>query len=164
MTNESHEALINAFWNFSADRNSLQDSERLLQIKERFSAHLFRAVRIIFDLQEHSLERLLNTSISTLRRRGRDQKPLNFVASERLDRIAVICHGCRNLTMLSAKVRRLFFAKPRLGPNRFAVCLELWNGVVRPDSGVALHCFSTLHFNISVRERNLSSKRIKHQQ
>lgn len=91
-TNKSREALIAAFWNFIADRNSLQDSERLLQIKEGFSAHLFRAVRITFDLQEHSLERLLNTSISTLRRRGRDQKPLNSVASERLDRIAAICH------------------------------------------------------------------------
>ena len=44
--------------------------------------------------------------------------------------------------MLSAKVRRLFSAKPRLGPNRFAVCLELWNVVVRPNAGVALHCIA----------------------
>ena len=89
---KSREAVIAAFWDFSADRNSLQDSERLLQIKEGFSANLFRAVGITFDLPEHSLERLLNTSISTLRRRGRDQKPLNSIASERLDRIAAICY------------------------------------------------------------------------
>ncbi|MNE98446.1 hypothetical protein D3C80_1969560 [compost metagenome] len=45
-----------------------------------------------FDLQENCLETLLNMSISTLRRRASEQKRLNSVASERLDRIAVVCH------------------------------------------------------------------------
>jgi putative toxin-antitoxin system antitoxin component (TIGR02293 family) len=91
-TDESREVLIAAFWDFSANRILLKDSERLSQIKEGCSAHLFRAVRMTFDLQERSLETLLNMSISTLRRRGREQKPLTSVASERLDRIAVVCH------------------------------------------------------------------------
>lgn len=87
----SREVLIAEFWAFSSDRDLLKDSERLLQIKEGFSAHLFRAVRMTFDLQENCLETLLNMSISTLRRRASEQKRLNSVASERLDRIAVVC-------------------------------------------------------------------------
>lgn len=91
-TGESREVTVAAFWDFSANRNLLKDSERLSQIKEGFSAHLFRAVRMTFDLQDHSLETLLNASISTLKRHEREQKPLSSVASERLDRIAVVCH------------------------------------------------------------------------
>ena len=34
----------------------------------------------------------MNTSISALERRRRDVKNLNLVASERLDRIAFVCH------------------------------------------------------------------------
>ncbi|MCU1751302.1 MbcA/ParS/Xre antitoxin family protein [Pseudomonas sp. 6D_7.1_Bac1] len=91
-TDESREVMIAAFWDFSSNRNLLKDSERLFQIKAGFSAHLFQAFRMTFDLQERSLETLLNASISTLKRRGREQKPLNSVASERLDRIAAVCH------------------------------------------------------------------------
>jgi len=87
---ESREVVIAAFWDFSSNRNLLKDSERLRQIKEGFSAHLFQAVQVTFDLQERSLETLLNASISTLERRRREQKPLDPVASERLDRIATV--------------------------------------------------------------------------
>lgn len=89
---ELRDAAIAAFWDFSANRILLNDSERLLQIKAGFSAQLFQVVRIAFDLQERSLEMLLYASISTLKRRSREQKPLNAVASERLDRVAVVCH------------------------------------------------------------------------
>lgn len=89
---ESRELAIVAFWDFSANRDLLKDSERLLQIKEGFCADLFQAIRVTFDLQERSLETLLNASISTLERRRREQKPLDPVASERLDRIAAVCH------------------------------------------------------------------------
>lgn len=67
------------------------EAERLLQIKEGLSAHLVHAVRDTFDLQKGTLETLFNASYSTLERFRRRQKPLDPVASERLDRIAVVC-------------------------------------------------------------------------
>jgi len=88
---KSRDAVIAAFWDFSANRVLLNESERLLQIKAGFSAELFHVVRIAFDLQERSLEQLLYSSISTLKRCGCEQKPLNAIASERLDRVAVVC-------------------------------------------------------------------------
>ena len=87
---ELRDAAIAAFWDFSTNRVLLNDSERLLQIKAGFSAQLFQVVRITFDLQGRGLERLLNASVSTLKRHSREQKPLNSVASERLDRVAVV--------------------------------------------------------------------------
>lgn len=89
---ESREAVVAAFWDFSSNRYLLKDAERLRQFKEGFSAHLFRVVRVTFDLPDHSVEALFNASISTLERRRREQKPLDSIASERLDRIASICH------------------------------------------------------------------------
>ncbi|KFE43920.1 antitoxin [Pseudomonas syringae] len=89
---ETRQSGIAIFWDFSSNRGALKDSERLLQIKEGFSANLFQAVRVTFGLQEHSLETLLNASISTLERRKRENKNLDPVASERLDRIAAVCH------------------------------------------------------------------------
>lgn len=80
----------NEFWAFSSHRHLLNESERLDQIKAGFSAHLFQAVRMTFDLQEQSLVILLNASISTLERRMREHKNLDTVASERLDRIATV--------------------------------------------------------------------------
>ncbi|MGO4004106.1 type II RES/Xre toxin-antitoxin system antitoxin [Pseudomonas fluorescens] len=88
---EPREVLIAAFWGFSSNRQLLKDSERLLQIKEGLSADLFQAMRVTFNLQKCCLEQLLNVSISTLERRRREQKPLDSIASERLDRIAFIC-------------------------------------------------------------------------
>jgi hypothetical protein len=82
---ESREVVIAAFWSFSSNRYLLNDSERLRQFKEGFSAHLFQAVRVTFDLEDRSLEALFNASISTFERRLREQKTLDSVASERLD-------------------------------------------------------------------------------
>lgn len=89
---ELRDAAIAAFSDFSANRVLLKDSERLLQIKAGFSAQLFQVARIAFDLHGRSLEMLFNASISTLKRRSREQRPLNSVVSERLDRVAVVCH------------------------------------------------------------------------
>jgi putative toxin-antitoxin system antitoxin component (TIGR02293 family) len=83
---------IEEFWAFSASRCALKESERLLEIKHGFSAHLFRAVRHTFNLEEPSLALLLNASISTLERRVREHEVLDTVASERLDRIASVSH------------------------------------------------------------------------
>lgn len=88
----SREAEIAAFWRFSAHRESLKDSERLHQIKVGFPAELIHAFRLAFDLQDCHLETLFNASISSLERRRREQKNLDPVASERLDRIATVSH------------------------------------------------------------------------
>jgi putative toxin-antitoxin system antitoxin component (TIGR02293 family) len=82
----------NEFWAFSSRRDVLKESERLLQIKSGFPAHLFQAMRLTFNLHERSLAILLNASISTLERRVREHQALDTVASERLDRIASVSH------------------------------------------------------------------------
>lgn len=89
---ESSEMGIAAFWRFSFNRELLKDSERLQQIKAGFPASLVQALRQTFDLQERNVETLLNASISTLERRRREQKNLDSVASERIDRIATVSH------------------------------------------------------------------------
>ncbi|WP_448111263.1 type II RES/Xre toxin-antitoxin system antitoxin [Pseudomonas lini] len=89
---DPREAGVAAFWHFSSNRDLLKDSERLDQIKEGFSALLVQALRVTFNLHERNVETLLNASISTLERRRREHKNLDPVASERLDRIATVCH------------------------------------------------------------------------
>jgi uncharacterized protein (DUF2384 family) len=88
--NVSREVAIAAFWRFSSHRESLTDAERLHQIKVGLPADLIQVVRLAFDLQDLHLETLLNASISTLVRRRREQRNLDPVASERLDRIATL--------------------------------------------------------------------------
>lgn len=88
---------VSDFWDFSARRNQLNESERLHQIKEGFSAHLIQAVRVTFDLPEHGLVTLLNASVSTLERRIRENKNLDTVASERLDRIATVSNQAQEV-------------------------------------------------------------------
>lgn len=89
---DSREVGFADFWAFTIERICLNDSDRLLQIKEGFPAHLVQAVRSTFYLQDRSIEALLNASISTLDRRRREQRNLDPVASERLDRIAAVCN------------------------------------------------------------------------
>lgn len=88
----SREVLTAAFWDLSSNRFLLKDSERLMQIKKGFAADLFQTVRIAFDLQERSFATLFNVSVSKLRRYRREQKPLDSIASERLDRIFSVGH------------------------------------------------------------------------
>lgn len=83
--------VVAAFWHFSAGREKLSEAERLQQIREGFAADLVQPVKATFSLPERSLEILLNASISTLERRRRERKVLDPVASERLDRIAMVC-------------------------------------------------------------------------
>ncbi|WP_416424677.1 DUF2384 domain-containing protein [Pseudomonas sp. App30] len=84
------EQVTEQFWAFSNARASLLDAQRLVQIKEGFAAEFSQAIRVTFDLAERQLEILMNASISTLERRRREHKPLDPVASERLDRIAAV--------------------------------------------------------------------------
>jgi putative toxin-antitoxin system antitoxin component (TIGR02293 family) len=90
--NASREQAIAEFWRFTANRKLLTDSERLQEIRVGFPAALIHALRLAFDLQDRPLETLLNASMSTLERRRREQKNLDSVASERVDRIATLSH------------------------------------------------------------------------
>lgn len=81
---------IEEFWQFSEQLAQIGDSERLQHIKAGLSPRLGQAVRLLFNLPEAGLAELLNNSISTLERRRREDRPLDPVASERLDRIADI--------------------------------------------------------------------------
>jgi putative toxin-antitoxin system antitoxin component (TIGR02293 family) len=88
----SREEGIAAFWRFSSDREPLTESERLYQVKVGFPADLIQVLRLVFNLQDCQLETLFNASKSTLERRRREQKNLDPVASERVDRIATFSH------------------------------------------------------------------------
>lgn len=83
---------IAVFWGFVSQHATLMDSERLRQIKDGFSADLAHALRLTFGIQEHHLKSLLNASLSTLKKRLREQKSLDPIASERLSRIATVSH------------------------------------------------------------------------
>lgn len=82
--------LIDMFWSFSSQVHEFKESERLQQIKTGVSTELVDAMRATFDLSDAHLAILLNESRSTLKRRKVQQKRLDSIASERLDRIALI--------------------------------------------------------------------------
>lgn len=85
-------ALVENLWRFIASQELRNESERLKSIHDGFSPGLFDAVRVTFQLQDKQVALLLNASTSTLDRRRRDRKKLDAVASERLDRIAIVSH------------------------------------------------------------------------
>jgi len=89
-TKEVRLAEAKAFWDFAARRLELKECDRLQQIRTGLPAHLFQALRHTFDLEDSGLVLLLNASISTLQRRVREHQALDIVASERLDRIALL--------------------------------------------------------------------------
>lgn len=88
----SWEEGVAAFWRFSSDQRSLTELERLHQIKVGLPTDLIQVFRLAFDLQDRQLGALLNASMSTLERRRREQKNLDPVASERLDRVVAVSH------------------------------------------------------------------------
>lgn len=104
-------AAISAFWKFSANRELLLETERLIQIQVGLPAHLFRAVRIVFELQDSDLEKLLGASIPALDRRFRRQKALDPEVSERLDRIAIVCLLAEGV-FLSREIAVCWMSKP----------------------------------------------------
>lgn len=78
------------FWLLANQVSKRRESERLSNIHSGFAPGWIRSVREAFRLSNEHLEELLNASISTLERRQRQQQPLDRIASERLDRIAMI--------------------------------------------------------------------------
>lgn len=86
----SKQCLPNVFWRFSERTYAQKESERLQQIKAGVPADLVDAIRVTFNLSDSHLAMLLNASLSTLRRLKQQQKALSSIASERLDRIAIV--------------------------------------------------------------------------
>ncbi|RMQ47643.1 hypothetical protein ALQ04_04134 [Pseudomonas cichorii] len=78
------------FWLLAHQVSKRTENERLNNIRSGFAPGWIRSVREAFRLSNEQLEALLNASISTLERRQRQQQPLDQVASERLDRLALL--------------------------------------------------------------------------
>lgn len=93
----SRQHLIDAFWAFSTQTHKQKESERLQQIKAGMSAELVAVTRSTFNLTDENLELLFNASPATLKRRKHQQKVLDSVTSERLDRIALICQQAQKV-------------------------------------------------------------------
>jgi len=79
-----------AFWLIANQLNTRNETERLAYIRSGFPPGWVKAVRNAFQLSNGQLETLLSTSVSTLERRQRQQRPLDLVGSERLDRVATL--------------------------------------------------------------------------
>jgi putative toxin-antitoxin system antitoxin component (TIGR02293 family) len=78
------------FWLLADQVSKRSEAERLANIHVGFAPGWVRAVREAFRLGNRQMETLLNASASTLERRQRQEQPLDLVASERLDRVAMI--------------------------------------------------------------------------
>lgn len=79
-----------SFWLIANELRGQSEGERLKHIQTGFPPNWVRAIRDAFKLSNDLLEALLNASMSTLERRQKQQQPLDSIASERLDRVAMI--------------------------------------------------------------------------
>jgi len=77
-----------AFWLIADQLDSRNENERLAYIRAGFPPGWVKSIRTAFHLTNSQLETLLNASMSTLERRMRQQRPLDIVSSERIDRVA----------------------------------------------------------------------------
>ncbi|KTC03514.1 antitoxin Xre/MbcA/ParS toxin-binding domain-containing protein [Pseudomonas syringae] len=84
------------FWLLAHQVSQRSEAERLANIRAGFAPGWIRAVRDALSLCPQQMKALFNASMSTLERRQRQQQPLSLVASERLDRVAMIAsHAMR---------------------------------------------------------------------
>lgn len=79
-----------AFWLIANQLDTRDETQRLAYIRTGFPPGWVKAVRNAFQLNNSQLEALLSSSVSTLERRQRQQRPLDLVGSERLDRVATL--------------------------------------------------------------------------
>lgn len=78
------------FWTLAHRQGHLLESERIAAIKQGFSMVWVLAACAEFNLSVMSCAAFLNLSQSTFERRRKDSKPLDTVASERLDRLSAV--------------------------------------------------------------------------
>lgn len=79
-----------SFWQIAHSLDAMSERQRLESIRQGFSVSSAEAVRAAFGLSASDFGLLLNLSASTFERRKKDDKPLDAVASERLDRLAAV--------------------------------------------------------------------------
>jgi len=79
-----------AFWKMAHALGAMSESDRIKSIKKGFTVEMADVTKQTFKLSSQSIVVLLNLSVATYERRRKDAKPLDMVASERLDRIASI--------------------------------------------------------------------------
>ena len=91
MSVASRQRLFDVFWELSVQIHKQTEAERLQQIKAGMPVELVMATRATFNLGEEHLVLLFNALLPTLKRRQHQNKLLDSVASERLDRIAFMC-------------------------------------------------------------------------
>lgn len=78
------------FWELAHRQGDLLESERIAAIKQGFAMVWVLAACAEFNLSVMNCAAFLNLSQSTFERRRKDCKPLDTVASERLDRLSVV--------------------------------------------------------------------------
>lgn len=78
------------FWKLAHELGAMSETERVASIKTGFTVAWADAAKAEFQMSTQNMGALLNLSIATYERRRKDAKPLDVVASERLDRIASI--------------------------------------------------------------------------
>ncbi|MBC3953614.1 antitoxin Xre-like helix-turn-helix domain-containing protein [Pseudomonas triticifolii] len=78
------------FWLLAHQLTQHSEAERLANIQAGLAAKWVRAIKDAFRLGGDDLQTLLNMSTSTLERRQHQQRSLDRVASERVDRLAMV--------------------------------------------------------------------------
>lgn len=79
-----------SFWSLAHAQSDLSEGQRITSILDGFDVAWAVAAKSTFGMSATHVGRLLNLSLSTFERRKKDDKPLDSVASERLDRLAAI--------------------------------------------------------------------------
>ncbi|MEB3305619.1 MAG: antitoxin Xre/MbcA/ParS toxin-binding domain-containing protein [Cyanobacteriota bacterium] len=79
--------LIEAFWQRVSELGARDEQQRLAAIEQGLSSGWLVALRQHLHLKPAEMEPLLALSEATMARRTRHQEPLDWVSSERLDRL-----------------------------------------------------------------------------
>ncbi|AHG62507.1 type II RES/Xre toxin-antitoxin system antitoxin [Advenella mimigardefordensis] len=79
-----------SFWCLAHGHARMSEEQRIQSIMTGLSVSWATAAKLTFGMSATNIGRLLNLSLSTYERRKKDEKPLDSVASERLDRLASI--------------------------------------------------------------------------
>lgn len=82
--------VIPTFWKLAGSRTVMTEGQRLAAIRTGFDVSWAEAAKLAFGMSAPNLGRLLNLSVSTFERHKKNDKPLDPVASERLDRLAMV--------------------------------------------------------------------------
>jgi putative toxin-antitoxin system antitoxin component (TIGR02293 family) len=113
-----------SFWLIADQLNARNETERLDYIRSGFPPGWVKVLRNAFRLSNSQLETLLATSVSTLERRQRQQRPLDVVGSERLDRVAALATHAAELFEDQNTARRWMITPNRAlnGQTPLALC------------------------------------------